>query len=131
MTHHRRLAHSLNLPTWAALLAIIAGVLFFSALPDQRAIATRTLLLGLAASGLAFPLAALSAWAIRESNAAGRWLFRACVCLAVIPVYLNVGYQDAALGKLGWLTSSNNEVLTPLFSGWPAAAWAHATSLPS
>ncbi len=129
MTQHRRLGHLQNLPTWAALLAVIAGVLFFCAHSSEREIATRTIALGLTASALAFPLAALTAWAIRETNLLGRWLLRACICLAVVPVYLNVGYQDAALGKLGWLTSSSNQVLTPLFSGWPAAAWAHATSL--
>ena len=129
MTQHRRLGPLQNLLTWAALFAIIAGVLFFRAPPNQRDIGIRTLLLGVSASGLAFPLAALAAWAIRESTLIGRWLLRACICLAVVPVYLNVGYQDAAIGKLGWLTSNNNQVLTPLFSGWPAAAWAHATSL--
>lgn len=129
MTQHRRLGPLQNLPTWAALFAVIAIVLFFCALPNQREIGIRTLLLGVCASGLAFPLAALCAWAIRESTVAGSWLLRACFCLAVVPVYLNVGYQDAALGKLGWLTSNGDQVLTPLFSGWPAAAWAHATSL--
>jgi len=129
MTQHRRLGPLQKLPTWAALFAIIAGVLFFSALPNQRSIAIRTFLLGVSASAIAFPLAALAAWAIRESTLVGRWLLRACICLAVVPVYLNVGYQDAALGKLGWLTSNGDQVLTPLFSGWPAAAWAHATSL--
>ena len=129
MTQHRRLGPLQNLLTWAALFAIIAGVLFFCAPPNQHDIGIRTLLLGVSASGLAFPLAALAAWAIRESTVIGRWLLRACICLAVVPVYLNVGYQDAAIGKLGWLTSNNNQVLTPLFSGWPAAAWAHATSL--
>ena len=83
MTNHRQ---PTRLPIVAAFFAIIAGVLFFCALPGQRAIGTRTLLLGLAASGLAFPLAALAAWAIRESTVAGRWLLRACICLAVIPV---------------------------------------------
>ncbi len=126
MKQHRRYW---QLPIWAALLGIIAGVLFFCALPNQRAIGFRTLLLGLSASAIAFPLAALSAWAIRESAVIGRRLLQACICLAVVPVYLNVGYQDAAIGKLGWLTSNSNQVLTPLFSGWPAAAWAHATSL--
>ena len=118
-----------QLPILAGLLAIIAGVLFFCAQPNQREIGIRTLLLGVGASSLAFPLAAVSAWAIRESAVTGRWLLRACIVLAVIPVYLNVGYQDAAIGKLGWLTSNGDQVLTPLFSGWPAAAWAHATSL--
>ena len=118
-----------QLPISAALLATIAGVLFFCALPNQREIGIRTLLLGLSASGLALPLAAIAAWAIRESTVAGRWLLRASICVAVVPVYLNVGYQDAALGKLGWLTSNSDRVLTPLFSGWPAAVWAHATSL--
>ena len=126
MTNHRQ---SSRIPIAAALFAIFAVVLLFCAPPNQRAIAMRTFLLGLGASSLAFPLAALAAWAIRESNLVGRWLFRACICLAVIPVYLNVGYQDAAIGKLGWLTSNGNQVLTPLLSGWSAAVWAHATSL--
>ncbi len=126
MTNHRQ---SSRIPIAAALFAILAAVLLFCAHLDQRSIAARTFLLGLSASGLAFPLSLLTAWAIRESTFVGRWLFRACVCLAVIPVYLNVGYQDAAIGKLGWLTSNGNQVLTPLLSGWSAAVWAHATSL--
>jgi iron(III) transport system permease protein len=130
MKQHRRLGQQLyHLPTWAALFAFIAGVLLFCAPSNQREIAIRTFLLGLSASSLAFPLAALAAWTIRESAVVGRWLFRACICLAVIPVYLNVGFQDAAIGKLGWLTSNGDQVLTPLISGWSAAAWAHATSL--
>jgi len=63
---------------------------------------TRTLGLGLAASAIALPLGITIRWVIRQGSG---W--------------------DAAIGKLGWLTTVRGNVLTPLLSGWWAAVWTH------
>ncbi len=126
MTNHR---HDQRATVCAAILATIAVLLLFYAPSLSRTVVVRTVLLGLAASAIAFPIAVLVTWSIKRSSTVGRWLLRACIGLALLPVYLNVGCQDAAFGKLGWLTSQENAVLIPVFSGWPAAVWVHATSL--
>ncbi len=58
----------------------------------------------------------------------GNLTLAATIGLLVIPVFLHVSTWDAAFGKLGWLTSTEGQVLTPLVSGWTAAVWIHAVA---
>ena len=121
--------HANGLFCIASAMAIVAIAMLVFAAPHQRRIAFNTIWLGVSASCFALPLAACAAWSITENTRASGCLLVACIGLAVLPVYLNVGCQDAALGKLGWLTSAQDSALTPLLAGWPAAIWVHATSL--
>ena len=121
--------HANGLVFIASVMVLVGIAMQFFAAPHQRSIALNTLWLGVSASCIALPLATCVAWSIAENTRASRCLFVACIGLSVLPIYLNVGCQDAALGKLGWLTSTQHSALTPLLAGWPAAIWVHATSL--
>ena len=85
----------------------------------------RTLCLGLAAAGLAVPLGLAIHWAIGHGGRTGRLLTVACLVSTMLPMVIHVSGWDAAIGKLGWLTTARGNVLTPLLSGWWAAVWTH------
>ena len=86
---------------------------------------TRTLNLGLAASAIAIPLGMTIRWVIRQGGRIGGLLTLACLVSTMLPMVIHVGGWDAAIGKLGWLTTARGNVLTPLLSGWWAAVWTH------
>lgn len=85
----------------------------------------RTLGLGIMASGIAVPLGLIVFWSIRNGGWAGKLLLLASVVLALLPMVVHVSGWDAAIGKLGWLSSAQGNVLVPLVSGWWAAVWVH------
>ena len=86
---------------------------------------TRTLGLGLASSAIAIPLGMSIRWVIRQGGRIGGLLTLACLVSTMLPMVIHVSGWDAAIGKLGWLTTARGNVLTPLLSGWWAAAWTH------
>lgn len=117
----------------------VVGPLFLMALitaswldDDDQAVLSRTLSLSLASAGVAIVTAIVAATALAGA-ALPKFLWRVVlglwVALSVLPPYLNVSSWDAAFGKLGWLTSSQGQILQPLLSKWSAAIWVHAVGL--
>ena len=106
-------------------VAIAIGLIFALGWIVIGDVWSRTLGLGLAASALAIPLGLVICWAIRQGGRFGRWLMLACLVLSMLPMVIHVSAWDAAIGKLGWLTTVRGNVLTPLLSGWWAAVWTH------
>lgn len=112
-------------------LTITAGLILFfcfQASAADREIATRTLMLGLGAAAISIPLGSLLTWVILGQGIVSRTVLIATIVMLAIPVFLQVSVWDAAFGKLGWLTSVEGQVLTPLVSGWQAATWIHGVS---
>lgn len=109
------------------LLASVAiGVVFFaSASVNDRAVAFRTVGLGLSAALIALPVGGLIAWACRGSGILSRTLLVCTIAMLLVPMFIHVSGWDAAFGKLGWLTSTKGQILIPLVSGWTAATWIH------
>lgn len=110
---------------WLPIAAIFVALTFTLGSFAVGDVWTRTLGLGLAASGLAIPLALAIRWAIRQGGRTGRLLILACLVSTMLPMVIHVSGWDAAIGKLGWLTTARGNVLTPLLSGWWAAVWTH------
>ena len=106
-------------------VAIAIGLIFVLGAIAVGDVWSRTLGLGLAASALAIPLGLTICWAIQQGGRTGRWLMLACLVLSMLPMVIHVSAWDAAIGKLGWLTTVRGNVLTPLLSGWWAAVWTH------
>jgi iron(III) transport system permease protein len=114
---------------WAAISIGLLVTLCLFLEPKDRAIAWRTLTLGSLVSLVTLPMAALLAW-----TASGRGVLAGltkgfCLVGVLTPVFAHVSAWDAAFGKLGWLTNSFGQVLTPIVSRWPAAVWIHAMAL--
>ena len=105
-------------------LACFALVALLSSYSESLSL-WRTLALGLAASSIAIPIGALLNWLIGHAGWLGRLTTIATIVLLFFPMFLHVSLWDAAFGKLGWLTATRGEVLTPIVSGWTAAAWIH------
>ena len=104
-------------------------VLFFwQATSQDRAIAARTIGLGLAAAAIAIPLGGCLSWICLGPGWLARPTLLITLMLLTIPVFLHVSTWDAAFGRLGWLTSTEGQVLIPLVSGWQAAAWIHGVA---
>ena len=106
-------------------VAIAIGLIFALGSIFIGDVWSRTLGLGLAASALAIPLGLIIRWAIQQGGRTGRCLILACLVLSMLPMVIHVSAWDAAIGKLGWLTTARGNVLTPLLSGWWAAVWTH------
>ena len=115
----------LSSPAMLLGVAIAIGLIFALGSIFIGDVWSRTLGLGLAASALAIPLGLMICWAIRQGGRTGHWLMLACLVLSMLPMVIHVSAWDAAIGKLGWLTSVRGNVLTPLLSGWWAAVWTH------
>ena len=98
--------------------------MFFVSASD-RAVAFRTILLGLSASVIALPMGGLIAWVCRGKGWVSKALLVSTVALLLVPMFIHVSGWDAAFGKLGWLTSTKGQILIPLVSGWAAASWIH------
>lgn len=92
---------------------------------SDRAVAWRTILLGLSASSVAIPLGGLIAWVCRGDGLIPRTLLVSTFAILLVPMFIHVSGWDAAFGKLGWLTSTKGQILVPLVSGWTAASWIH------
>ena len=122
---HRTGHEPKHLPSLATLLCVAIGMVFTLGSIVIGDVWSRTLGLGLAASALAIPLGLAICWAIRQGGRTGRWLALACLVLSMLPMVIHVSAWDAAIGKLGWLTTVRGNVLTPLLSGWWAAVWIH------
>lgn len=105
-------------------LLIVIGL----ATENDRAVALRTFGLGLAAALIAVPLGGLLAWVALGQGIISRLTMFATLLLLVVPVFLHVSTWDAALGRLGWLTATEGQVLIPLVSGLRAAAWVHGVA---
>ena len=119
---------SKNLSSPALLLcaAIFIALIFLLGSAVIGEVWGRTLGLGVAVSALAIPLGLVICWAIRQGGRTGRWLTLACLVSTMLPMVIHVSGWDAAIGKLGWLTTARGNVLTPLLSGWWAAVWTHS-----
>ncbi len=110
------------------LLLFIVLILFMTLAPTgDRAVAVRTLGLGLGACAIALPIGGLIAWVCLSRGIIARVLFFTCIALLFIPLFMQVSAWDSAFGKLGWI-SSQYKTLEPLLSGWSAAIWIHAMS---
>jgi ABC-type Fe3+ transport system permease subunit len=92
---------------------------------SDRAVAWRTITLGLSASVIALPIGGLIAWVCRGEGRVPRTLLVSTIALLMVPMFIQVSGWDAAFGKLGWLTSTKGQILVPLVSGWTAASWIH------
>lgn len=118
-----------TLSNWLWIGALLAvGVILLIGLPAtaaDRAVAARTLRLGFSASLIAIPLGCLISWICLSKGFAGKALLLTCIAMLFVPMFVHVSGWDAAFGKLGWLTSTQGEVLKPLISGWTAAIWIH------
>ncbi len=110
---------------WLTIATIVVAVTFTIGSFAVGPVWTRTLGLGLAASGIAIPLGLAIRWAIRTGGRTGKLLTLACLVSTMLPMVIHVSGWDAAIGKLGWLTTARGNVLTPLLSGWWAAVWTH------
>ena len=115
------------------LLIALACVAWFAAIATISLYADtlslwRTLALGLAACCIAIPTGALLNWLAGHAGWLGRLTTMATIVLLFFPLFLHVSLWDAAFGKLGWLTATRGEVLTPIVSGWAAAAWIHGVA---
>lgn len=111
-------------PVLIALLVGVVGLIVITWLLIGDVWA-RTVGLGVAASAIAIPLGLLIFWAIQNGRWAGRLLLLASIVLAAMPIVVHVSSWDAAIGKLGWLSTARGNVLVPLVSGWWAATWVH------
>ena len=124
----------MSLRSFGARLLIAAGCLAWFALVfiltanSDVASLWWTLALGLAASTIAIPTGALLNWLAGHTGWLGRLTTIGTVVLLFFPLFLHVSLWDAAFGKLGWLTATRGEVLTPIVSGWAAAAWIHGVA---
>lgn len=128
---HRK---KLNLAVGTGLLILLAGSLVFAALLDANefAILLRTIGVGAISGAFAIAFSVPLLMVIRTRDRSSRFRSAVIWCLvplALLPPYLTVGYWDAAFGKMGWLTSSQDQSLRPLFSGYSAAVWVYAMSL--
>ncbi|MEL7496793.1 MAG: ABC transporter permease subunit [Planctomycetota bacterium] len=99
------------------LLALVDG--------PSRIVWLRTMALGGSASVLAVLLGGIGAAVCLRRGFVPRLLLVTLMALAIMPLVIHVSSWDAAFGKLGWLTESRGQVLTPLVSGWIAAIWVH------
>ena len=115
--------------TWFSiwlLFSVVIGILLLSLATEvERAVAIRTIGLGLSASLIALPLGASIAWACHGRGAASTALLITTIATLLVPLFIHVSGWDAAFGKLGWLTSTRGQILVPLVSGWTAATWIH------
>ena len=110
---------------WLALAAIFVVLTLTAGAFAVGDVWTRTLGLGLASSAIAIPLGMIIRWVIRKGGRIGGLLTLACLVSTMLPMVIHVSGWDAAIGKLGWLTTARGNVLTPLLSGWWAAVWTH------
>jgi len=110
---------------WCLVSLVIAICFFPSASPSERAVAFRTIGLGLMASMVALPVGGLIAWACQGKGILSRVLFVCTIAMLLVPLFIHVSGWDAAFGKLGWLTSTKGQIFVPLVSGWTAAVWIH------
>jgi ABC-type Fe3+ transport system permease subunit len=85
----------------------------------------RTIGLGLTSASIAVPLGLMIFWVVRSGGRTGKILLLASVVLSFLPMVVHVSGWDAAIGKLGWLSTARGNVLVPLVSGWWAASWIH------
>ena len=112
-----------------AWILLSTGLLLWLALTldsGDRAIAMRTLWLGLGAASIAVPGGAILAL---HACCRGKIAFLAsafCLVAVLVPVFAHVTAWDAAFGKLGLLTNLLGDVLKPIVSRWPAAIWIHS-----
>ena len=113
--------------TWV-LISVVVGILTVQASAVDRTIVTNTFWLGLTSSLVAVPLAAAWAWVAISGGLMGRTMMLAMIGLLFMPVFVHVSTWDAALGRLGWLTSTQGQILIPLISGWQAASWIHGVA---
>ena len=110
--------------SWLIVTIGFVLLLFFVSAND-RAVAGRTILLGLSASVIALPTGGLIAWVCRGEGRIPRVLLVSAIAMLLVPMFIHVSGWDAAFGKLGWLTSTQGQILVPLVSGWTAASWIH------
>ncbi|MEM7453183.1 MAG: hypothetical protein AAF456_02400 [Planctomycetota bacterium] len=111
---------------WLVITVLIACLIYFFASVSDKRVAGNTVLLGLLAAALAIPGGAITAWAAMGRGLFSRLLLISCVGLLFVPLFLQVAAWDSALGKLGWFSSAQGQVVQPLVAGWPAAVWVHA-----
>jgi len=116
-----------SIALWLLILFGI-GIVIILTVPQSssdRAVAFRTIALGLSASLIAIPIGGLIAWVCSGRGFFARTMLITTVALLLVPMFIHVSSWDAAFGKLGWLTATKGQVLVPLISGWNAAAWIH------
>ncbi|MFK7766729.1 MAG: hypothetical protein AB8B55_05870 [Mariniblastus sp.] len=110
---------------WMVATVVVGVLLFVFSNASDRAVAARTIGLGLSASAIAIPIGGLIAWVCRGTGFISRMMLVGTMALVLIPMFIHVSGWDAAFGKLGWLTSVQGKALQPIVSGWTAAAWIH------
>ena len=95
---------------------------------NQQIALLQTFSLGITAACVAIPLGLAMVAVIRRWGVIGRLTLLAMIGLLFFPLFLHVSLWDAAFGRLGWLTSTRGEVLTPIVSSWFAATWIHGVA---
>ena len=114
---------------WLAACALMSVVLGPLALSDARTahLAANTLLLSAAVVALSVPLGSAMAFLLARTDLPGRrivgWLLGGFLFL---PLYVQAGAWQAALGLDGWLTPFLGG--PPLVAGWRGAIWVHAAA---
>ena len=121
----QRLSLHVSIILWLVATVVVGFWVFGSSNASDRAVAIRTIALGLSASLIAIPIGGLIAWVCRGSGWISRVMLVSTMALLLVPLFIHVSSWDAAFGKLGWLTSTQGKILQPLVSGWTAAAWIH------
>lgn len=114
---------------WCCLSVVLVASLFLFLDAKDRAIAWRTLSLGGLVSLVAIPLAVTLAWTANGRGLTAAMTRGFLIVGVLTPVFAHVTAWDAAFGKLGWLTHSFGQVLTPIVARWPAAIWIQAMIL--
>lgn len=108
----------------ALLVSMALAPLAFSD-PRTSRLAANTLILSAAVVGLSVPLGSAIAFLLTRTDLPGRrvvgWFLAGFLFL---PLYVQAGAWQAALGTEGWLTSLFGG--QPLLAGWRGAIWIHA-----
>jgi len=134
MTSHQRIGSSSRniLVGWYLYLwgGITGGVMLapFVLSPYDSGTLLTTLGLGLAAAAVSVPCGILLAWVSCGRRWINRLMLVSILAMLPIPIFIQVSAWDAALGRLGWVTMIEGQVLVPLLSGWKAAGWIHGLS---
>ena len=124
-----RLGRSLALPC-AALACLLAAVLFAD--PIERGLLWNTARLVGIVELCTLPLAAVVAFLLARTNAAGRTVALVlCSSLLFVPLCLQLCGWEAAFGRQGWHTFAFTTLDKPWLWGWRGVAFIHVVySLP-
>ncbi len=123
----RRLIVERRVTLVAIVVIAIWMLLAFGAVePESWPALRRSAELGLCAAAGATPIGIVLAFLLTRTDIPlRRTLIAATALMLFAPIYLQAAAWEAGFGKQGWYTLMNDQVETPLLSGWRAAVWIH------